>query len=506
MNYSKEEITSVAIKLGRLVNGGVVGYYVGGKTSEVMRNAIPERLIEVVERHKKVALGASLAQSFIPGAGVAATAATVASLWKMYYDINQVLGISISENAGKSLTSAVVTNLSSAAAQGVATVVSEGAKFIPFVGWIASAGISSAASSLIVYGSAYLYLNALLEMYNARGKFDFDYLESELTDKVRFEEIIEDKTLYTEEQELEDEDLEDEDLEDEDLEDDDFEHCLDDFIKHSDIGILGRIDRLIKHCEDEEEIANLNILAAVVCLDIFLEIYNRRCEDRGLLIKFIDKGECYIIESSVAIQEETVEMQIIQSCIDANRQFWVKNNFSSDFYTKYYVNRIDAKIRNLSCRFFTEKYIEELYRDTMSNILYFCTPNGEESYIPNESYIDEDDDVEDSSGSNSVLTEAEEEYLAEYKEMLSDGEVSERDRRFLNKIMKANGISESRAKEIETMASATLLSEEEQEYLDEYREIISEGEISARDQRFLDKLKKTNGISDLRAKEIEAMA
>lgn len=189
MSYGKNDVVNAATKLARLVNSGVVGYYAGGKTSEMMKQIVPEQLIDVVDRHKKVQLGTSLAQSFVPGAGIPATALAVASLWKMYYDINQVLGIRISENAGKSLTSAILTNLSSAAAQGVATVVSEGAKFIPFVGWIASAGISAATSTAIVYGAAYLYLNALSAMYNARGKFDFDYLESELSDQ-NFEEFL----------------------------------------------------------------------------------------------------------------------------------------------------------------------------------------------------------------------------------------------------------------------------------------------------------------------------
>lgn len=178
MKYNKNDIINVATKLGRLVNGGVVGYYAGGKTSEVMRSSIPNELINVVERHKKVQLGASLAQSFIPGAGVVATSAAVASLWKMYYDINKVLGIKISDNVGKSLTSAVLTNLSSAGAQIGATAVSEGAKFIPFVGWIASAAISTATSTAIVYGAAYLYLTALTKMYEAEGKFDLNYLTS----------------------------------------------------------------------------------------------------------------------------------------------------------------------------------------------------------------------------------------------------------------------------------------------------------------------------------------
>ena len=197
MKYTKDDIVNVATKLGRLVNGGVVGYYAGGKTSQVMRNSIPNELVNVVERHKKVQLGASLAQSFIPGAGVVATSAAVASLWKMYYDINNVLGIKISENAGKSLTSAVMTNLTSAGAKAGATVVSEGVKFIPFVGWLASAAISTVSSTAIVYGSAYLYLTALTKMYEAEGKFDVDYLTASL----KGDDVYSDTTLDDEEDE-----------------------------------------------------------------------------------------------------------------------------------------------------------------------------------------------------------------------------------------------------------------------------------------------------------------
>ena len=178
----KGDVANVATKIGRLVNGGVVGYYVGGKTSEVMSSTLPEQIIKVVEFHKKLQLGASLAQSIFPGAGVAAMAAAVASIWKMYYDTNQILGITISENVGKSLTSAVVTNLASFSAKGVATTVSEGAKLIPFVGWVASAAITAASTTAIIYGSAYLYLNALTKMYEVEGQFDLDYLTQTLSD------------------------------------------------------------------------------------------------------------------------------------------------------------------------------------------------------------------------------------------------------------------------------------------------------------------------------------
>ena len=47
---------------------------------------------------------------------------------------------------------------------------------------------------------------------------------------------------------------------------------------------------------------------------------------------------------------------------------------------------------------------------------------------------------------------------------------------------------------------------EEQEYLSEYKEIIAEGEVSERERRFLEKLRKANGISEERAAEIEHLS
>lgn len=590
MSYNKNDITTIATKLGRLVKGGVVGYYAGGKTSEVMRNAIPENIVGVVERHKKVQLAASLAQSFVPGAGVAASAAEVASLWKMYYDINNVLGIKVSENAGKSLTSAILTNLGSFAAKGVATAVSEGAKFIPFVGWIASAGISTATSTAIVYGAAFMYLKALVTMYEVGGKFDINRLNSIINDDEFIGDNLSDETMNTmndnkswseiyndvkmlveeglhnysidierdtnlsdlgmsrtqkeglkrdlegyfsisipegylnnktveeiadaiyglnnpDDVDEEDDDVEGEDVDvaDEEYEDDDFERCFDDFAKSRSAHILSRIDKLIADCVDKEEKVNLNLLAAVACLDNFISVYYEHCTMQEYRLELLHKGIDYI-EQAMGLGDYSEEMQIIWSCLQAHNDFWVTHNFSSNYYNK---RKIVFDSERLSCRFFSAKYIDALFQDTYSSILEYCTPNGLEIAVKEECVVCNENDCTDKTvveNNLSSLSAEEEEYLNEYKEMLADGEISDRDRRYLNKIMNANGISEARAKELEAMASSPSLTDEEQEYLKEYREIISEGPISPRDQRFLDKLKKTNGISDARAKELEAMA
>lgn len=103
------------------------------------------------------------------------------------------------------------------------------------------------------------------------------------------------------------------------------------------------------------------------------------------------------------------------------------------------------------------------------------------------------------------LSQEEEEYISELRDILVDGEISSRERRLLEKIRTQLGISEARAAELEASLAAPSLSPEELEYFNEYKEIVAEGEISARDRRYLDKLKSVNGISDARAKEIEGL-
>lgn len=99
-----------------------------------------------------------------------------------------------------------------------------------------------------------------------------------------------------------------------------------------------------------------------------------------------------------------------------------------------------------------------------------------------------------------------------FLDLFASYSISERDKRFLEKIKKANNIRDSRAEELEFFVlnkkfdkpSDSAYTAEEQEYMKEFKDIISEGGISERDRRFLEKIKETNGISDTRALELEA--
>ena len=101
--------------------------------------------------------------------------------------------------------------------------------------------------------------------------------------------------------------------------------------------------------------------------------------------------------------------------------------------------------------------------------------------------------------------DSEKEYVESLKDCLAEGEINEHDRRVLDRLRKSLGISEERAKALEASLSAQV-TDEEKEYLDSVKEYLAEGEINERDRRMLERLRKSLDISEERASELEAMA
>jgi hypothetical protein len=64
-------------------------------------------------------------------------------------------------------------------------------------------------------------------------------------------------------------------------------------------------------------------------------------------------------------------------------------------------------------------------------------------------------------------------------------------------------ISEERANEIEQMCVPSY-TEEEKEYIEIYQELCADGEITERKRRMLERERQSLGISEERAKELEA--
>ena len=111
--------------------------------------------------------------------------------------------------------------------------------------------------------------------------------------------------------------------------------------------------------------------------------------------------------------------------------------------------------------------------------------------------------VEATNQQTSMYTANEQQYIDEVKECLADGKITKTGRRLLNMQRERFGISESRAAELEASVSTPQLTDEEKKYLEAYREACEDGQISDKERRMLNRLRDMLGILEERAKEIE---
>lgn len=106
---------------------------------------------------------------------------------------------------------------------------------------------------------------------------------------------------------------------------------------------------------------------------------------------------------------------------------------------------------------------------------------------------------------NIRLNEAEQKYLDEIQFCLEeDNCITEAERKYLERIRVKLGLSKERADEIETMTKPQL-TQEEQEYLGIFKEMIVDGVISERERHILDRKQRALGISPDRVKELEQL-
>ena len=65
------------------------------------------------------------------------------------------------------------------------------------------------------------------------------------------------------------------------------------------------------------------------------------------------------------------------------------------------------------------------------------------------------------------------------------------------------GISEERAKELESTLTVPQLTDDEKEYLEAFKDACEDGKVSDKQRRLLEKLRVMYGISEKRARELE---
>lgn len=102
------------------------------------------------------------------------------------------------------------------------------------------------------------------------------------------------------------------------------------------------------------------------------------------------------------------------------------------------------------------------------------------------------------------LSPGEEKYKEEVLFVIEDGVIGDAERRLLERKRQKYCVSEERAKLIEE-SCAPSLSEEEKEYIEIYKDMLEDGEISERRRKILNKEAESLGIPHSRVKELEEM-
>ena len=114
--------------------------------------------------------------------------------------------------------------------------------------------------------------------------------------------------------------------------------------------------------------------------------------------------------------------------------------------------------------------------------------------------------VSSTTKNDSYYSENEKSYIEEYRQCLSDGEISPAEIRLLKKLAISLGISEARVRELETSCKEVILTEAEKQYLEEYKACLEDGpEISASTRRLLNRLASSLNLTDNQVSRLEKM-
>lgn len=146
------------------------------------RKVMPEQIVEVVNKHCKLAAGMGLVP--VPGADFVMG---TANMVKMFKGINSALGI---ENDGivlKTITSTMLTSLSSRL---TTAGISSSLKLLPGVGQVAGALISSVMQYLMGIASGYVYFNALSLIVDDNGHVTMSKLGDAIKKTLANKEVL----------------------------------------------------------------------------------------------------------------------------------------------------------------------------------------------------------------------------------------------------------------------------------------------------------------------------
>lgn len=108
---------------------------------------------------------------------------------------------------------------------------------------------------------------------------------------------------------------------------------------------------------------------------------------------------------------------------------------------------------------------------------------------------------------DSNIEKNEKEYMDAYSSCIEDGEVSDRERKLLDRLASTLNINSERMKQLEKSCLQPTFTEAEQQYLDEFKACLDdESNLSPSTRRLLDRLATSLGINETQKSQIEKIA
>lgn len=217
----------------------------------------------------------------------------------------------------------------------------------------------------------------------------------------------------------------------------------------------------------------------------------------------------YCPEDSVWLKSDTSWQQMVKMRLNGNQLSFTERIKSSET-----LNMSSNQQRGVEASFSTLLWKVSGKAEGKSEEIIFKSEESEYeisvTFKPMNEYIevvaiDNVEVVEIAEACDESLTPNEEKYKEEVLFCLEDdGEISSEERIMLERKRIRFGITEERALAIEKMCAPSL-TEAEQEYVDIYKELCADGEITERKRRLLNRERESLGISEQRCVELEAL-
>lgn len=218
--------------------------------------------------------------------------------------------------------------------------------------------------------------------------------------------------------------------------------------------------------------------------------------ERTLFLKFKPIKKPYVPEGLIWYPEQTKWQRLVESRLNGNMLEYSEyvSTYDTSFTTSTETNDIKASVEYLW---------NKLEGNASSRVEKEFEQTIETQWRVDVKFQSMQDFDKPGSSQSTALSANEQNYLEALMDCAEGGEISDRERRMLDRVRVSLGISEMRAKELMASIHTPQLTEDEQEYVEMYREYIEKGEITEKERNRLNKYAAALGISSDRTKELE---